>query len=170
MGGMAPIDVPGILGSMSGPLRMMFRLARFAPALLRGMFRLNVRAMKRGGPQASERMTAWAPEPDRTLLQRADVRVGFMACFEEACQQGTRGPVTDVGLIARPWGFNLSEVNVPVLLWHGERDRNVPAACGRYLASTIPGCRAVFYPEDAHLSVPLVHQAEIFGAMAAALR
>lgn len=169
LGGVAPADAPGVLKAMSGPLRIMFHLGRFAPLLLRGLFRLNLRAMRRGGQRASERMTAWAPEPDRILLQRAEIRDGFMSCFEEACRQGSRGPATDVSLIARSWGFELSAVNVPVLLWHGERDRNVPIACGRYLASAFPRCRATFYPEEAHLSVPLNHQEDIFGALAAAL-
>jgi pimeloyl-ACP methyl ester carboxylesterase len=168
LGGVAPADAPGVLASMSGPLRMMFRLARFVPAVLGGLFRLNLRAMSRGGERASQRMAAWAPEPDRSLLQRAEIRNGFMACFEEACRQGTRGPVVDLRLIARQWGFDLAAIKVPVLLWHGERDRNVPVASGRYLAGAIPNCRATFYPDDAHLSVPMNHQEEIFGALAAA--
>ena len=167
LGGIAPLDAPGVLGSMSGPLRVMFRLARSAPAILRGLYRLNLRAMRRGGERARERMAAWAPEPDSTLLRRAEIANGFMACFEEACRQGPQGPVVDAGLIARRWGFDLGAVEVPVLLWHGERDRNVPIACGRYLASAIPNCRAIFYPDDAHLSVPLNHQEEIFSALAA---
>jgi pimeloyl-ACP methyl ester carboxylesterase len=168
LGGVAPPDAPGFLSSMSGPLRMMFRLARSAPAVLRVLFRLNLRAIRRGGTRAGERTAALAPEPDRLLLQRPEVRDGFMACFEEACRQGPAGPVEDMGLLARPWGFDLAAVKVPVLLWHGELDRNVPIAAGRYLASAFPNCRATFFAKDAHLSVPLNHQEEIFGALAAA--
>ncbi len=168
LGGVAPADAPGFLSSMSGPLRMMFRLGRSAPAVLRLLFRLNLRAVRRGGPRAGDRMAAWAPEPDRILLQRAEVSGGFMACFEEACRQGTAGPAEDISLIARPWGFDLDAVKVPVMLWHGELDRNVPVTAGRYLASAFPNCRATFYAKDAHLSVPLNHQEEILGALAAA--
>jgi pimeloyl-ACP methyl ester carboxylesterase len=168
LGGVAPPDAPGFLSSMSGPLRMMFRLGRSAPALLRALFRLNLRAVRRGGERAGERMAAWAPEPDRILFQQPGISAGFTACFEEACRQGTAGPAVDVGLIARAWGFDLAAVRVPVLLWHGELDRNAPVSGGRYLAAAFPNCRATFYPKDAHLSVPLNHQAEIFGALAAA--
>ena len=73
-----------------------------------------------------------------------------------------------MSLIARPWGFDLDAMKVPVLLWHGELDRNVPVAAGRYLASVFPDCRATFYVEDAHLSVPLNHQEEILRALAGA--
>ena len=166
LGGVAPLDDPGVLAAMSAPLRVMVRLARYAPAVLRGLFRLNLRAMRGGGQRGGDRMAASFPEPDRTLLQRPEIRDGFMACFAESCRQGPRGPVWDVGLMARPWGFDLATIKVPVLLWQGERDRNVPAAHGRYLAGAIPTCRATFYPDEAHLSLPLNHQREILGTLA----
>jgi len=166
LGGVAPLHGPGVFAAMSVPLRIMVRLARFAPAVLRGLFRLNLRAMRDGGQRASERMAASFPEPDRSLLQRPEIRDGFMACYQEACRQGPRGPVWDVGLMARQWGFDLAAIKVPVLLWQGERDRNVPAAHGRYLAGAISTCRATFYPDEAHLSLPLNHQREILSALA----
>jgi pimeloyl-ACP methyl ester carboxylesterase len=169
LGGVAPPDAPGFLSSMSGPPRMMFRLGRSAPRLLRLLLRLNLRAVRRGGARTGERMAAWAPEPDRTLLQRAEISGAFVACFEEACRQGPGGPAEDIGLIARPWGFDLAAVTMPVLLWHGELDANVPVVAGRYMAGAFPNCRATFYAGDAHLSVPLNHQEEIFEAFAAAL-
>ena len=100
-------------------------------------------------------MAAWAPNPiERSCNAQRSATVSWR-CFEEACRQGLRGPVEDMRLIARPWGFDLASLNVPVLLWHGERDRNVPVEHGRYLAGAIPNCRATFYADDAHLSVPL---------------
>ena len=166
IGGVAPPDVPGMLSHFSAPLRAMLRLGRFAPLLLRGLFRLNLRAMRNA--DAGERMAAMVPEPDRTLFQQARIQRGFMECFAEACRQGTRGPTTDVALIAGPWEVDVAAIRVPVLLWHGVRDRNVPVECGRYLAGLIPQCHATFYPDDAHLSVPLRHQEEIFSALVAA--
>jgi pimeloyl-ACP methyl ester carboxylesterase len=168
LGALAPADTPGGLAAMSGPLRLMFRLARVAPPVLRAMLALNLRAMRSGGGQrAGERMAASFPEPDRTLLRRPEVRDGFTACFAEACRGGTRGAAHDMGLLARPWGFDLAAIAVPVLLWHGERDRNVPVAHGRYLARAIPTCRATFYPDEAHLSLPLSHHREILAALTA---
>jgi pimeloyl-ACP methyl ester carboxylesterase len=169
MGGVAPLDVPGMLKSFSVPLRVMFRLGRSAPGVLNWMYRMNLRAMRGGGEKASQRMAAMSPPPDRALiLQRPEIAAGFMACFEEACHNGTRGPVTDTTLIARPWGVDLARIQVPVLVWHGVQDRNVPVECARYFARTIPQCKATFYPDDAHLSVPFNHQTEIFSALVAA--
>jgi pimeloyl-ACP methyl ester carboxylesterase len=116
LGGVAPVDGHGVFAAMSPPLRIMVRLARFAPAVLRGLFRLNLRAMSGGGTRGSDRMAASLPEPDRTLMKRPEIRDGFMACFRESCRQGPRGPVWDVALMARPWGFDLAAIKVPVLL------------------------------------------------------
>ena len=170
IGGIAPPEAAGVLATFSAPLRIMFRLGRRAPRLLNWLFRLNLRAVRRGGDRAGARMAAMAPEPDRTLLQQPRMQRAFMACFEEACRQGTSGPTTDVAAVAGPWGIDLAAIDVPVLLWHGVRDGNVPVACGRYLAQAIPGCQATFYPDDAHLSVPANHGGDIFAAIVAHLR
>jgi pimeloyl-ACP methyl ester carboxylesterase len=168
IGCLAPPDAPGAVAALSAPLRIMFRLGRFAPSLLKALFRMNAKMIGRGAERAGERMAASFPEPDRTLLKRPEIRDGFMACFSEACRQGPEGAVWDVGLLARPWGFELATIAVPSRLWHGEHDGNVPVMHGRYLASAIPNCRATFYPDDAHLSVPLNHHREILGSFVAA--
>ncbi|PYR50768.1 MAG: alpha/beta hydrolase [Acidobacteria bacterium] len=166
LGGIAPLEDPLLFAAMSAPLRLMLRLSRWAPPLSRALFRLNLRATRGAGDRTSDRMLASLPEPDRSLMQRPEIRDAFIACFQEACRHGTRGPVLDLGLLARPWEFDLATVKAPVLLWHGERDRNVPVAHGRYLASVLPSCRATFYTEEAHLSLPLNHGRQILGALA----
>jgi pimeloyl-ACP methyl ester carboxylesterase len=169
LGGVAPPSAPDMLRAMSVPLRIVFRLARIAPLMLRGLFRLQLRAIRRGGVRASERMVAWAPEPDRPFLRDSAIRQRFTECFQEACRQGTRGAVLDTALVAAAWGFDLGEVKSRVVLWHGNLDKNVPVASGRYLASALPNCVPTFYADEAHLSLPMNHQQEILGAMASAL-
>jgi pimeloyl-ACP methyl ester carboxylesterase len=169
VGAIGPLDAPDGATAMTGALKMMFSLARSAPPLLRALLAFNLHMMRAGGERANQKMAAWAPEPDRTLLQQPAVAEAFKACFEESCRQGTRGAVLDLGLIARPWGFRLSDVRVPVLLWHGEKDHNVLVAHGRYLAAALPECHATFYPEDGHLSTSMNHQQEILGALASVI-
>jgi hypothetical protein len=60
LGGVASADAPGYLSSISGPLRLVFRLGRSAPAVLRILFRLYLGAVRQGGPRAGERMAPWA--------------------------------------------------------------------------------------------------------------
>jgi pimeloyl-ACP methyl ester carboxylesterase len=165
IGALAPPDARGVatIGS-----RLLAATAHFAPALLRASLRFQLRATRNEKNRA--RMASWFPEPDRTLMQRHEVRDAFIACLEEACRQGMQGPAWDMRLITHPWGFDVRKISVPTFLWQGERDRNVSEIHGRWLARAIPGCRATFYPQDAHLSVPLEHQREIYGELSRTLR
>jgi pimeloyl-ACP methyl ester carboxylesterase len=58
---------------------------------------------------------------------------------------------------------------VPVILWHGDADRIVPATIGRYYTREIEGCQAKFFPGEEHLMF-VDHAREIFGAVANAAR
>jgi pimeloyl-ACP methyl ester carboxylesterase len=167
IGCVAPLDAPGVFAAMHQPLKAMFWIARRARPILSPLLALNLRLAS--SREAATRMAASFPEPDRSLMQqRPEVGPGFVACFVEACRRGTRGPAWDMGLIARGWGFDPSQIRVPTLLWHGERDGNVPAAHGRYLAKVIPNCGAAFYPGEGHLSLPLNHHREMLTALLAA--
>ncbi len=76
--------------------------------------------------------------------------------FRRAGAQGTRG-VRDDGLAAvSPWGFDLSEIAVPVAIWQGRQDAMVPFAHGEWLAARVPGAEAHLLDCEGHIS--LVHR------------
>ena len=89
-------------------------------------------------------------EADRTVLEDPQLRAVMLANGIELYRQGGRGLYDEALVMARPWGFPLEGISVPVLLWHGEADNTVPVGMGRHIARTIPGCRAIFYPGEAH--------------------
>jgi pimeloyl-ACP methyl ester carboxylesterase len=51
------------------------------------------------------------------------------------------------------WGFDPAEITVPTLIVHGEADRVVPAAHGRWLARRIPGAELWMQADDGHITV-----------------
>jgi pimeloyl-ACP methyl ester carboxylesterase len=74
--------------------------------------------------------------------------------IKEAHRQGMEGLGYDGWLLRRPWGFRLEEIAVPAYVWQGEQDETVPLRDAQYLAQVIPGCRAVYFPEEDHLIPP----------------
>jgi pimeloyl-ACP methyl ester carboxylesterase len=69
--------------------------------------------------------------------------------------------------MAGPWGFDPCGIEKKVHLWHGEVDRNAPAAMGRFLASAIPNCEAHFCPDEGHLSLFANRSEDVFGVLIA---
>ncbi len=89
-------------------------------------------------------------EADRILVGDPRTRALMLANTVEIHRQGTRGVSDEALVMARAWGFPLSEIRVPVWLWHGDADPTVPVSMGRYLAREMPTCHATIYPAEGH--------------------
>lgn len=106
-------------------------------------------------------------EPDRQLFGAPERRRFFVEEAAEAFRQGAKGPAWECKLLfGEPWGFVLEDISMEkVHLWHGELDGNVPVSMGRAMAERIPHCEAMFYPDEAHLSLLLNHAEEILATL-----
>ncbi|MHB8470342.1 MAG: alpha/beta fold hydrolase [Gaiellaceae bacterium] len=106
------------------------------------------------------------PPVDRAVLT-GDRAVSTKAHLDRAVELGVAGWRDDDLAFARPWGFELADLRVPVLLWQGVQDLMVPVAHGRWLAERIPGVEAHISEEDGHLSIVVGRLAEIYDWLAA---
>ncbi|MEP6811559.1 MAG: alpha/beta fold hydrolase [Actinomycetota bacterium] len=82
--------------------------------------------------------------------------------IDRAISPGIVGWRDDDLAFTKPWGFELSDIRVPALLWQGVQDKMVPVAHGRWLAERIPGVEAHISEPDGHLSIAVGRLAEIF--------
>jgi pimeloyl-ACP methyl ester carboxylesterase len=106
------------------------------------------------------------PEPDsRIVLGNTVFQQGFIRMVREAFCQGVRGPYQEALIPISDWGFEIEEIQKPVLLWHGESDQNIPVEMARYAAERCPNIQAAFYPNEGHLSLFKKYAPEIFTAM-----
>jgi len=96
--------------------------------------------------EALEHAYASMKNRGRAVVALADLR-------EAAAQGIDKGCTQDGMLETRDWGVEIGEVSVPVLLWHGEDDDEVPVGAGRWLASQIPRCEATFVPGENHTMI-----------------
>ncbi len=126
------------------------RAADRAPWMIRVAMWRWARAQRRDPERHLDEAIAKMVEADRALIADPTVRALMLANAEEMKRQGGRGLYDEALIMARPWGFRLRDVRVPVLLWHGDDDPSVPVLMGRYVAEELPDCRAAFYPGEGH--------------------
>lgn len=109
-----------------------------------------------------------ARPPDRAVLADPRVQSVLMESYREAYCAGGRGPAYDLTLYARPWDFSPGEIRVPFQVWHGEQDTTVPVAMGRWYEREVPGCRARYFADEGHFSLPVNRMDEILRVLIAA--
>jgi pimeloyl-ACP methyl ester carboxylesterase len=149
--GIGPIHERAALQGMMASNRLLGRVAQRAPALLRIPMGLQVALMRRWPERALRWLGSQIPEADRRLLERPEVRALFFEDFRRASATAARAAAQDFQVFARPWGFRLEEIEVPVHLWQGDLDRNVPAAHAELQAERIPKAILHRFPGEGHL-------------------
>ena len=130
--------------------RVAIRAADHAPWMIRlAMWRWS-RAQRADPERHLDDAIEGMIEADRLVLEDPALRAVMIGNATELYRQGGRGLYDEALVIARPWGFPLGDVSVPVRIWHGEDDTAVPVGMGRYLARELPSARATFYPGEGH--------------------
>lgn len=79
-------------------------------------------------------------ESDRAQLHRPEVMQVVRESTAEQARNGVWGWVDDDLAFVQPWGFDVDDIEVPVLVIFGSTDVLVPAAHGEWLADHVPGC------------------------------
>jgi pimeloyl-ACP methyl ester carboxylesterase len=90
------------------------------------------------------------PEVDRKLASRPDIRAIMKESFVEAVRQGVRGWADDDLAFAKPWGFELEDVQAETRVWQGELDVLTPRPHGEYVASRLPKARFELLENGGH--------------------
>lgn len=70
-----------------------------------------------------------------------------------AAAYGMDGLIDDDVAFAQPWGFELDQVQAPVLLVQGGRDRVVPAAHAEWQLAKLPNAELWLRPRAGHVSI-----------------
>lgn len=78
-----------------------------------------------------------------------------------ALAQGFDGWIDDDLAFTRPWGFEVSEMSVPVTVWQGDLDLMVPQAHGQWLVQNIPGSSVRMVSGHGHISLVTRYRGEI---------
>jgi pimeloyl-ACP methyl ester carboxylesterase len=152
---------------MLGANRVMSKLARRSQYLPLPLF-ATMTFVARRWPEATLRAgVKQLPASDAEVLSRAEVRDSFIEDSKRASSTAALAAAQDFALFASDWGFELGDITIPVHVWHGDADRNVPFSHGRLQAERIPGATFHECPGEGHLLV-VDHFEEILRTVTAA--
>jgi pimeloyl-ACP methyl ester carboxylesterase len=133
--------------------RMLSGLARRSQWLAWPIFALMTLGLRFFGATLLRGMIQQLPAPDRRVLEQAAVRDAFLEEGRRAPRTNARATAQDFALFTRPWGFRLEDIAVPVDVFCGELDVNVPVAHGRRQADRIPNAKLHCFADEAHLLI-----------------
>jgi pimeloyl-ACP methyl ester carboxylesterase len=144
--------------------RWMLALYRTRPQLLRRLFCLarpilSLRPPVRLRPLLLK-ILMLRPCDEESLRDSA----AFEAIFESqrrAWRGSAEGVMADAQIYAKPWGFRIDQIRVPVRLWHGKEDRAFSVCLAEEIANRLPDCNARYVDGAGHYSLPIRYMREI---------
>jgi pimeloyl-ACP methyl ester carboxylesterase len=155
VGGLAPYDAEGIdwMAAMGQENVEVFHAARAGDsALLDVVERAAVWAAFATPGEVVASLGDLVSDADRAAIS-GESAVWLADVFRDSVRNGIWGWYDDEVALVGPWGFDVRDINVPVSIWQGAKDRTTPFAHGEWLASHIPGVRPHLLPDHGHLSL-----------------
>ncbi len=151
---------PGLRGNIPP---FLVWLPAYAPWLVAQLLKLRVRSLANSPDNLWRRRLEKAQPGTRAFYQQPGMQKFWQDMQREAYRRGTDGVAHDFMLVARPWGFALSELKAPVYMWQAENDKAAVEAA-RFVAGQLPACLATFVPGADRLWM-LSHADEIFATV-----
>jgi pimeloyl-ACP methyl ester carboxylesterase len=134
LGAVAPTGDAESVAELGSQLRTGVKLARRAPWLLRLALLPMARGARKDPEKIAAKVAADSPPADAAVLEDPRMwRVHVDATAEILVRPSAIA--REIGLLARPWGFDLADAKVPAAFWSGELDDVHPTSQSRRIAS-----------------------------------
>lgn len=149
--GLAPTNIDGVLEGMAILNKLTWWSYHRLPILMEISSLIGWLQVRTLLP-SSDRFSYQA-KADQDLLQTDTVKQDMLRTRKEAFIQGKRGAAHDLRLYTSEWGFDLAKIVGEVLLWYGDKDKNVSVNMGKYYRDNIPNSHLHVYPNEGHFLI-----------------
>jgi pimeloyl-ACP methyl ester carboxylesterase len=151
--GAGPLSDWRIAADSTRSTRLVTTLSRNRSKVLRRFIIAEVAFARRWPTKTLDLMAKQLPPYDAEVIGRPDLRALFVRDVSSASRTSGRAHAQDLELFASDWGFNLGDIKVPVLFWHGDADKNVPLKHAQVMHKAIPGSVLNVFEGEGHLLV-----------------
>ncbi len=148
--GMGPIHREGGRQTLSSQVQLTFSLNAISPLASEVVVWALAFGARLAPVLMASQMRLAAPPSDLAVLDRPEVINALKREYAEAFSQGAEGLNLEIGLMRSRWGFAMSTIGLPVHLFHGEQDANVPVALAQQVVAELTEPRARFIEGAAH--------------------
>lgn len=131
--------------------RQMLDLVPRHPAVARVVLGTLARVTRRAPKVAFKSFARELAPADRAVAEAIGVEA-ITTMLTQAVLRDAWGVVDDYAALARPWGFDVATITVPLSLWQGDADTMVPLAHSRAVAERVPSARLTVWPREGHLA------------------
>jgi pimeloyl-ACP methyl ester carboxylesterase len=90
---------------------------------------------------------------DREESTPRELRERLLRVAFEGFAQGPDAFVQEAQLLTHDWGFRFEDVEYPIRIWHGTKDRQAPPRMVRWMADRLPHCIFREVETEAHSSL-----------------
>ena len=136
LGGMGPVRGPDAVFSYTRLMRFLAPPLEVLRTPLGGLLRGVIAVAEPVADPIFELYARLLGFADRPVLGHPQFKAMFLHDLLTA--RDLRSVAHDLALFARHWGFQLDEVTVPVVVWHGLADVIVPPSHGHHQATRLP--------------------------------
>lgn len=151
--GVGSLAEGGSEDGMMGFNRLVTRLARRSGLFVFPPIGFSAFVFRHWPDRALAASSRQLPRSDVEALERPDVKAAFVKSARHASSTNALAAAQDFGLFAADWGFRPEEIDVPVHIWHGTDDRNVPIAHARSHAARTNGATLHVCNGEGHMLV-----------------
>lgn len=145
--------------------RIFWKLGKYFPALQQVMIKSMGQSLKGNPEKLLATLKQQFPPADYAVLEQPGRLKPFCDMTIEAMREGAKGTAYDVQRYSHDWDFSLDEIQMPLIVFHGEQDRNVPIAPVKRLVTSLPTAKFISYPNEGHFSLS-INQFEAIAASA----
>ncbi|NEQ45013.1 MAG: alpha/beta hydrolase [Leptolyngbya sp. SIOISBB] len=135
--------------------RLRWILMQQFPWLHRGSLKVMQRSLNNSPEKLLASFKPHLPPADYAVLASLGRMEVYRQIATEALRSGTRGAAWDTQLCLRKWDFSLDEIQMPLTLFYGEQDQNVPLDVAKRVAASLPQARLMLLPNEGHISVAI---------------
>lgn len=144
------------------PYRLLLKLRPIAPAVMLPLLPISRFIASQNPNDAPLRWCfKWVSPCDREAINKHDDLQVIMGSFREGVIQGGTQVVHDADVYTSDWEINFEDITVPVDMWHGVEDRNLPLTMVCQIADRIPNATTHWLKNEGHYSLPINRCPEI---------